>query len=134
MDHATFPGKVGLPSSPDTPLRCVAPELDGYSNFAASLGYRFPLMWSRRFVSPVRILGVFARSHGLRFPLDRCGVRRTAMRTEEVFGPMRQRPRVCHSTGQGVAGNVNPKGPETSDSPTPPDVRRSICTHFLASP
>ena len=33
------------------------------------------------------------------------------MRTEEVFGPMRQKPRVSHSTGQGVAGNGESEGP-----------------------
>ncbi len=39
------------------------------------------------------------------------GVRRAALRTEEVFGPMRQKPRVSHSTGQGVAGNGESEGP-----------------------
>ena len=38
-------------------------------------------------------------------------VRRAAMRTEEVSVPMRQKPRVCHSTGQGVAGNGESEGP-----------------------
>ena len=38
-------------------------------------------------------------------------VRRAAMRTEEVFVPMRQKPRVCYSTGQGVAGNGESEGP-----------------------